>query len=102
RDEAMAINAAKLAAQVLGIGTGGGLEKLTIHHEAWRAGRCTGPVEALCNPNELSFSRSVEWEQQKLADKGFASAYVQQEFLASNPETLTVNLFFDTYESRSD
>lgn len=99
----MAINKGKLASQVLGIGSGGGgLEKLKISYEEKQLNRYTGEIEALFNPQQLSFSRTASWEHEKLADKGLFSAHGVQRFKSSEPETLTLELFFDTYESRSD
>ena len=99
----MAISKGKLASQVLGLGKGGGgLEKLTISFEEKQFNRYTGEIEALFNPQQLSFSRTASWKHEQLADKGWSSAYGVQRFISSQPETLTIELFFDTYESRSD
>jgi nucleoid-associated protein YgaU len=96
----MITNRGKLLADVLGVGVGGGdLQKLTIQHEEKSVGKFTGSIRALFNPTELSYGREVKWEQKRLADKGYASSYAVQEFTSTEPSTLTVNLFFDTYEA---
>lgn len=98
----MAINKGKLASEVLGLGSGGGgLEKLKIEFED-KLGKFSGEIEALFNPEELSFSRQAKWEHERLASKGIVSDFGAQRFISSDPETLSVQLFFDTYESRSD
>jgi nucleoid-associated protein YgaU len=65
----------------------GALEKLTIIPEQGRK------IEALFNPNKLSFSRSVTWESQTGAGGEFEDLVYQ----SSQPETLAIDLFFDTY-----
>lgn len=89
----------RLASMGLGLPTGGGLEKLTIRYEQSGPGRYES-VEALFNPNEVSLSRSVSWERQRAA-AGSATASVAQEFRSVEAETLSIELFFDTYEARS-
>jgi nucleoid-associated protein YgaU len=98
----MIVNKAKLASAVLGIGLGGGLEKLTISYESGRAGFYTDSIEALFNPNELGYEREVTWEGKRQASQGATSAYMRQQFVSSEPETLSITLFFDTYEARPD
>jgi nucleoid-associated protein YgaU len=105
----MAINKAKLAAELVGLGPGGGgLEKLTITYDTLKAGRYdafdTGRVEALFNPSEIHTSRSVTYEQKRVAaSTGDASYFdIEQQLRSVEAATLTVDLFFDTYESRSD
>lgn len=75
----------------------GSLQKLTIQYEEKQASIFSGQIQALFNPNRLSYARTVQWKQRRTGDKGVASAYLQQEFMNSDPETLTVDLFFDTY-----
>lgn len=94
-------NTAGIASELFGLGAGGGgLEKLTIQY---RYGKMkTGKVEALFNPNEISISRSVRWQQKKVASQGGSGQYYnkQQEFREVEAATLSIELFFDTYESR--
>ena len=99
----MAVNKAKLASELVGLGSGGGsLEKLTINYYRYDK-RKLGKVEALFNPTEIGISRSVSYEPKQVAsrlDAGYFS--VVQELRAIEPATLSIDLFFDTYESRSD
>jgi nucleoid-associated protein YgaU len=96
----MSINKAKVVSGLLGLGSGGGeLQKLTIYYEqSGRAGK--GSIEALFNPSEISMTRSADWEQQLTV--GQNSASVEQEFRSVRAETFSIELFFDTYESRSN
>ncbi|MGQ0778521.1 MAG: CIS tube protein [Pseudonocardiales bacterium] len=99
----MARNKASMAAELLGLGPGGGgLQKLRITHDG-QDYKKNGPIEALFNPHEISTSRSVSWQQKKAASQGGGWTWsdMEQEFLAVAPETLSLELFFDTYESRS-
>lgn len=99
----MSLNRSKLLAEVLGVGASASeLQKLEIQYEEKNVGKFTGSLKALFNPTELSYTRAVQWEQKRVADKGFASAYAVQEFVSSDPTTLNVNLFFDTYETHTD
>ncbi|WP_327343099.1 LysM peptidoglycan-binding domain-containing protein [Streptomyces europaeiscabiei] len=99
----MTLNKAALASTLLGIGPGGGgLQKLTISHDGTDFEE-NGPIEALFNPHEISRSRSVSWHAPKTAGKGSQWTWsgLQQEFSSMEPATLSVELFFDTYESRA-
>lgn len=99
----MSLNKAGLANTLLGLGPGGGgLKKLTITHDghdggdgpaatATGTGTGKGQIEALFNPREISRSRSVSWDGQG----------TQQQFVSVQPATLSIELFFDTYESRA-
>lgn len=99
----MALNRAGIVSALVDGGSGGGgLQKLRIAFEghdsaAW------GPIEALFNPAEISRSRSVNWYQRATATQGGSWTWsdTEQQFLAVAPETLSVELFFDTYESRA-
>ena len=88
------------AAALAGLGSvGGGLQKLRIVHDGHDGDK---PIVALFNPGELSFSRSVNWEEKKVAVQAYGATWsdATQQFVAVAPETLTLELFFDTYESR--
>jgi nucleoid-associated protein YgaU len=98
----MTINKAKVVSELLGLGAGGGeLQKLTIFYE--QIGQLPpGSVEALFNPAEISLSKTSTWEQQRAVGQGGkVSASVEQEFRSVEAETFSIELFFDTYESRS-
>lgn len=99
----MSINKAKLAANLLGVGEGGGdLKKLKIEYETGQKGpNRYAKLEALFNPNEINIARTVEWEQQRAAGQGPWSGLAYQDFRASHPQTLSIELFFDTYEART-
>jgi nucleoid-associated protein YgaU len=99
----MTINKSRLAAQLSPFGTGSGeLKKLTIHYER-PSGQRPGQIEALFNPGEISRTCSASWEAEPLAGHGGpAGAAPEVEFQSVAPETLTVELFFDTYEQRPD
>jgi nucleoid-associated protein YgaU len=94
-------NKAKIASELFGLGAGGsGLEKLTIQY---RYGKMkTGKAEALFNPSEISISRSVRWQRKKVASQGGNGQFFnkEQEFREVEAATLSIELFFDTYESR--
>jgi nucleoid-associated protein YgaU len=98
------INTSRLAAQLnpFDVGGSGELKKLTIHYERPK-GQRTGEIEALFNPEQISRSRSATWEAEPIAAHGGPEGGAPEvEFHSVEPETLTLDLFFDTYESRSD
>lgn len=92
----MAIN--RSASEVLGPGaSGGGLEKLAIWYNS---GKLVDSIEALFNPTEINLSRAVKWMPKKRPASGNAPWHNwQQDFISVGPETLEIQLFFDTYES---
>jgi nucleoid-associated protein YgaU len=99
----MSVNKARLASELLGLAAGGGeLQKLTILYER-HGGRRRGSVQALFNPSEITLAKAATWEQQRVVSQGAAdSGAVEQEFRSLEAETFSTELFFDTYESRSD
>ncbi len=99
----MSLNKAKVVSELLGLGSGGGeLHKLTIYYE--RSGRQQqGSIEALFNPSEISLTRSAVWQQQQTVGQAASNgAAVEQEFRSIDAEQFSIELFFDTYGSRSD
>ena len=98
----MIVNKARAVSELLGLGGGGGgLQKLTIHYEQYGK-QPPGSIPALFNPSEISKTRSATWEQQHaVGQSGRTSAEVEQEFRSVVAETFSIELFFDTYESRS-
>jgi hypothetical protein len=94
----MAVSKARLASELLGVGPGGGeLERLTITYE-----RGDEPIEALFNPNEITLSRSLQWEEHRravLGGEAYSEAQARFRYVAA--ETFSIELLFDTYESRS-
>ena len=86
-------------AKALGVGSlTSGLEKLTIWYEKTSQEDFLNSIEALFNPNEFSLNCTVTWETQYAG--GTESGFSWQEFKTASPRTLTINLFFDTYEAR--
>lgn len=73
------------------------LEMLTIRYEKGQKGRFSGRIQALFNPSQLSYSRSVNWERIEPANVAKSGGDMDMQFKSTQPETLTVNLFFDTY-----
>jgi nucleoid-associated protein YgaU len=97
------LNKAGVASALLGIGSGdGSLQKLTIAYTGHEEIEPKSPIVALFNPHEISRSRSVDWYQKTVASQGGGWTWLdtQQQFLAVAAETLSIELFFDTYESR--
>jgi nucleoid-associated protein YgaU len=93
----MSINKARVASELLGLRTGGAaLQRLTIDREGG------GTVEALFNPSEISVSGSASWDQEYPASYGGAgAAALELEFRSVEAKTLSIELFFDTYEPRA-
>ena len=54
--------------------------------------------DVLFNPKEYSVSKSVQWEPHKAPGHNVPI----QQFTSGNPSVLNVELFFDTYEEKSD
>jgi nucleoid-associated protein YgaU len=93
----MTASKARLAAAQLGGATGGELERLAIWSE-----RGEVVAEALFNPGELSTSRTVEWDAPRRSLQGNADHEGRAKFRSVAAETLSVELFFDTYEPRAE
>ena len=95
--------AKKLAAQLSPFATSSGeLKKLTIYYER-PSGQRPGKIETLFNPSEISRYRAATWEAEPLAGHGGPEGGAPEvEFHSVAPETLRLDLFFDTYEARSD
>src|SRR2546429_9082870 len=54
--------------------------------------------DVLFNPKEYSVQKSVQWEPHKAP--GLDTP--EQQFTSGNPAILSVELFFDTYEAKTD
>lgn len=89
------------ASELLGLAAGGGeLHKLTILYEQHSAQK--GSIQALFNPSEISLSKTATWERQRSVGLGTATTDdIDQEFRSVEAETFSIELFFDSYESRS-
>lgn len=69
------------------------LEKLTIEPEKG------AKIEALFNPSQLSLSKSVRWNSKQAVLSAKKNAKQERyDFGSIEPQTLTLHLFFDTYE----
>ena len=73
------------------------IPKLSIEVET-SAGKFQKTVEALFNPNQISINKSSKWRTraQGEADTG------KEHFTYGDPATMTLDLFFDTYEEGED
>jgi nucleoid-associated protein YgaU len=78
-----------------------GLAQLTILVEAkgskLQFGSATSgdAIVAMFNPNKLTVSRSVQWENQKAAKRDNP----EMQFTGAEPATLSIDLLFDTYDT---
>jgi len=54
-------------------------------------------IDAMFNPKSLGITRSVQWESAKAAKRDSP----ELQFTTAQPATLTVDLFFDTYDTPS-
>ncbi len=78
-------------------GGSSGLKKLTIKYEKGFEDVFTGSIEAMFNPTEFQINTSLQWKTQggsTVADK----TEITQQFKSSVSKTVTIDLFFDTYE----
>lgn len=100
----MAVTGGQAAWNALGLGSGGdgSLQKLKIRYEVRsdKKGKILSydDFDVLFNPNRLVYTRKVKWEPKDVASKGFMQNARQLSFTESQPETLALQLFFDTYE----
>jgi hypothetical protein len=77
-----------------------GLKKLTIRYESSTPGTYDQSVEAMFNPEQLTFESAVTWEPIKPAASGKQSRFLEQRFRSANPRTLRLDLYFNTYEGK--
>jgi Contractile injection system tube protein/LysM domain len=76
-------------------------DKLTIAYEVAK-NSFTGPsdsIRALFNPNKLARSKAVTWQPEKPARTTKVGEHRNAVFRSVELETLSVSLFFDTYEA---
>jgi nucleoid-associated protein YgaU len=52
-------------------------------------------IVAMFNPNKLTLSRSIQWQDQKAAKRDNP----EMQFTGADPGTLTIDLVFDTYDT---
>jgi nucleoid-associated protein YgaU len=78
-----------------------GLQKLTIYYEKDFL-LAQESIPALFNPGEITLTKSSTWEQQHpVGQGGQGTTSVEQDFRSVEAERFSIELFFDTYESRS-
>jgi hypothetical protein len=77
---------------------GAPLEKIWIRYEQDLPGKYTGVAIAMFNPSQLRFSKEVSWRLEPAAGLALRAGFHSLQFQESKPRTLTVDLFFDTYE----
>lgn len=87
-------------AVMLSPGSTSGLKKLIISYEKYFEDDFAGNVEALFNPQELQISGSLQWKA-KGGEAVGAETQITQQFQSRNPRTISLNLFFDSYEKRT-
>ena len=56
------------------------------------------PIIALFNPNQITIVKTANWESQPIVQRDVPAL----QFTHGNSATLTVDLFFDTFESKVD
>jgi nucleoid-associated protein YgaU len=71
-----------------------GVTKLTIFVETAK-NEFNQHIEALFNPSEITIEQSVNWNDQPTAQRDV----VNQQHTNADPATLSLELFFDTYEA---
>lgn len=77
----------------------GELARLAITHETTTEFKIDSkpPIYALFNPNELTYTKKLNWRTPKTAISKTEAEVQKLEFTSSELETLAVSLFFDTY-----
>jgi hypothetical protein len=79
------------------------LARLNITHEvAPQTFPKDAQIRALFNPNQLRYDNRAEWRATPTVAQSIAAGYQRMEFHATPPPTLTVDLFFDSYEGAPD
>lgn len=77
---------------------GAQLAKLEIRYETLTVGQFTGSCKAMFNPSDLRYAKQVTWQIAPVTGQSALAGFHQVSFCATNPKTLSINLFFDTYE----
>jgi nucleoid-associated protein YgaU len=72
--------------------------KVKIYYETAANQFTTTPVVALFNPASLRYDTRAEWRATGAVAQSTAAGFQRMEFQATPPATLTLDLFFDTYE----
>jgi hypothetical protein len=74
------------------------LSKIEIRYELAQPGDFSGSIKALFNPRELKYEHEAQWRVTALVGQPVAAGYQKMEFQGTPPRTLSLDLFFDTYE----
>jgi nucleoid-associated protein YgaU len=74
------------------------LAKLKIEYEKNKQGDFLGKVEALFNPNQLSFENKVSWRLDQAAMDSKVAERRRLNLQMVEPSLFSIDLFFDTYE----
>jgi nucleoid-associated protein YgaU len=77
-------------------------QRVTILHEVGRPKLFVGVIQALFNPGELRYKRDVSWTIDPVSGQTIVAASPRIEFKSSSPQTLSIDLFFDTYEGEPE
>jgi nucleoid-associated protein YgaU len=73
------------------------LSKLTILAES-SPNEFNTQIQALFNPSEITIEQTINWNDNPTSQRDV----VNSQHTNANPATLSVELFFDTYEAKSD
>lgn len=74
------------------------LSKLTILAETSTPNTFDQQIEALFNPNQIAIQQTINWNEAPTAQRDV----VNTQHTNADPATLTLELFFDTYEKGSN
>lgn len=74
------------------------LKMLRITHETVTKDKFDGEITALFNPTQLRYETQTEWLATPTAGLSIEGGDIPLTFQSAPPSTLTVELFFDTYE----
>jgi len=80
-------------------GGSSGLKKLTIKYEKYGEDDFLGSIEAMFNPQEFQISSSLTWKTEGGEAVG-EETMLKQQFKSRAPKTVSIDLFFDSYELR--
>ncbi|MCA9688108.1 MAG: LysM peptidoglycan-binding domain-containing protein [Myxococcales bacterium] len=84
--------------RMVGIATNAGPSKLSIQYETFRAGSYDGKIKALFNPNSITTTSTVSWTPVHYEYNKSAAYALKFANKSVAPPTLSLDLFFDTYE----
>jgi nucleoid-associated protein YgaU len=73
-------------------------QQVVILHEVAVPKLYVGQIQALFNPSELRYQRDVSWAIDPISGQTIVAASPRVEFKSASPQTLAIDLFFDTSE----